>query len=120
MSEIVLGLIRASTPERAHASPCSSQTDDPMVLRLWQGELRPVPDLLLCHDVSTASNTLKCMPTSCRVAFLSRLGARTHLGVYLLTRPSRRLSTKTSRHQEGFSLKGGTVARYNLTSVYRS
>lgn len=59
------------------------------------------------------------MPTSCRVAFLSRLGARTHLGVYLLTRPSRRLSTKTPRHK-GFSLKDGAVARYYLTSEYRS
>jgi len=65
-------------------------------------------------------NTMKCMPTSCRVDLLSRLGARTHLGIYLLTRPSRRLSTKTPGGTKGFSLKDGAVARYYLTSEYCS
>ena len=115
MAEIMLGLIWASREATGcfilQQSDRWSHGASPMTRWTTPGSW-PIT-MLRCLDCS--SNTLKCMPTSYRVAFLSRLGARTPLGVFLLIRPSRRLSTKTSRHQKAPKVSAWEVELWHGT-----
>ncbi|KAG0719225.1 hypothetical protein GWK47_050917 [Chionoecetes opilio] len=87
-----------------------------------KGELCPIPDYYYAMMSRMPIEHPEVHEHFSKVAFRSRSVARIPLDGFLWTRPSKRRSTKTPRHQgpQRLQPERGAVARYYLTSEYRS
>lgn len=109
---------------RLDGSPSKNLTDDPMVFCLWQGELFPLPDLLvllLCHYISTNHRTPHSLRPLYGVRLLIHIVSQNPFGWIPVDRPSRRLWTKTHIHQtmnKTFSLNGRVQCGQILSDIW--